>query len=82
MLRNTMTEGTVGLWPSMSMGGDWIAVRDCENSKDVWFIASTPSITIGSGLAAIAVSKTIPSISTTAAVVKVNGANAIGLRSQ
>lgn len=50
MLRNTMTEGTGRIAKGyMSMGGDWIAKSGIsENSKDVWFIASTPSITIGS----------------------------------
>lgn len=50
MLRNTMTEGTGRIAKGyMTMGGDWIAKSGIsENSKDVWFIASTPSITIGS----------------------------------
>ena len=50
MLRNTMTEGTGRIAKGyMSMGGDCIAKSGIsENSKDVWFIASTPSITIGS----------------------------------
>lgn len=50
MLRNTMSEGTARIARGyMEMGGDWIAKTGIsENSKDVWMIASTPAITIGS----------------------------------
>lgn len=49
MLRDTNTEGTGRTAAaSMVMGGDWIAKSGIsENSRDVWYIASTPSITIG-----------------------------------
>lgn len=50
MLRDTNTEGT-GRFAAenMVMSGDWIAKSGIsENSKDVWYIASTPAITIGS----------------------------------
>ena len=50
MLRDTMTEGTGRTANEyMNVPGDWIAKSGIsENSKDIWFIASTPSITIGS----------------------------------
>ncbi|MBG9983080.1 penicillin-binding protein [Aerococcaceae bacterium DSM 111020] len=50
MLRDTMAEGTGRTAnQNKSMGGDWIAKSGIsENSKDVWFLASTPQITIGS----------------------------------
>ncbi|MDO4432799.1 MAG: transglycosylase domain-containing protein [Aerococcaceae bacterium] len=50
MLRDTMTDGTGRTATShLEMGGDWIAKTGIsENSKDVWMIASTPAITIGS----------------------------------
>lgn len=50
MLRDTMTEGTGRTAnENMNVPGDWIAKSGIsENSKDIWFIASTPSITIGS----------------------------------
>ncbi len=50
MLRDTMTEGTGRTAnQNMMMDGDWIAKSGIsENSKDVWFLASTPQITIGS----------------------------------
>lgn len=50
MLKDTMSQGTGRIARGyMDMGGDWIAKSGIsENSKDVWFIASTPSITIGS----------------------------------
>ncbi|MBK0347827.1 penicillin-binding protein [Aerococcaceae bacterium zg-ZJ1578] len=49
MLRDTNTEGTGRTAAAnMSMGGDWIAKSGIsENSRDVWYIASTPKITIG-----------------------------------
>lgn len=49
MLRDTNTLGTGRTAASyLSMGGDWIAKSGIsENSRDVWYIASTPSITIG-----------------------------------
>lgn len=50
MLRDTNTEGsgrTAG--EALAFGGDWIAKSGIsENSKDVWYIASTPAVTIGS----------------------------------
>ncbi|XJS11491.1 transglycosylase domain-containing protein [Aerococcaceae bacterium WGS1372] len=50
MLRDTFTEGTGRTANEyMEVPGDWIAKSGIsENSKDIWFIASTPSITIGS----------------------------------
>ncbi|MGO4937012.1 transglycosylase domain-containing protein [Fundicoccus sp. Sow4_H7] len=50
MLRDTNVEGTGRTAGSeMAMGGDWIAKSGIsEYSKDVWYIASTPAITIGS----------------------------------
>ena len=50
MLRDTMDQGTGRTaHENMAMGGDWIAKSGIsENSKDVWFLASTPQITIGS----------------------------------
>lgn len=50
MLRDTMDEGTGRTaTENMVMGGDWIAKSGIsENSKDIWFLASTPQITIGS----------------------------------
>lgn len=50
MLRDTMTDGTARIAQGyLEFGGDWIAKTGIsENSKDVWMIASTPSITIGS----------------------------------
>lgn len=50
MLRDTNTQGT-GRFANenMIMDGDWIAKSGIsENSKDVWYIASTPAVTIGS----------------------------------
>ncbi|WP_446454432.1 transglycosylase domain-containing protein [Tuanshanicoccus yangjingiae] len=49
MLRDTNTEGTGRTAAAnMAMGGDWIAKSGIsENSRDVWYIASTPKITIG-----------------------------------
>lgn len=49
MLRDTNTEGTGRTAAeNMTMGGDWIAKSGIsENSRDIWYIASTPSITIG-----------------------------------
>ncbi|WP_446450451.1 transglycosylase domain-containing protein [Tuanshanicoccus lijuaniae] len=49
MLRDTNTEGTGRTAAAnMTMGGDWIAKSGIsENSRDVWYIASTPKITIG-----------------------------------
>lgn len=50
MLRDTTTEGsgrTAG--ENLAVGGDWIAKSGIsEESKDIWFIGSTPAITIGS----------------------------------
>lgn len=50
MLRDTNTEGsgrTAG--ENLAFGGDWIAKSGIsEYSKDVWYIASTPAITVGS----------------------------------
>ena len=50
MLRDTNTEGTGRRAAElMEVNGDWIAKSGIsENSKDVWYIASTPKITIGS----------------------------------
>lgn len=50
MLRDTFTEGTGRTAnANKTVPGDWIAKSGIsENSKDVWFLASTPSITIGS----------------------------------
>ena len=50
MLRDTMDQGTGRTAnENMVMGGDWIAKSGIsENSKDIWFLASTPQITIGS----------------------------------
>lgn len=50
MLRDTMTEGTGRTANEyMNVPGDWIAKTGIsENSKDIWVIASTPQITIGS----------------------------------
>lgn len=50
MLRDTMTEGTGRTANEYkSVPGDWIAKTGIsENSKDVWVLASTPAITIGS----------------------------------
>ncbi|PMB84038.1 transglycosylase [Dolosicoccus paucivorans] len=50
MLKDTMSEGTGRIARGyMEMGGEWIAKSGIsENSKDVWFIAATPSITVGS----------------------------------
>ncbi|UUX34318.1 transglycosylase domain-containing protein [Fundicoccus culcitae] len=52
MLRDTNVEGTGRTaGEQMTMAGDWIAKSGIsENSKDVWYIASTPTITIGSWL--------------------------------
>lgn len=49
MLRDTNTDGTGRTAAAnMAMGGDWIAKSGIsENSRDVWYIASTPAITIG-----------------------------------
>ncbi|HFI0462866.1 TPA: transglycosylase domain-containing protein [Streptococcus suis] len=49
MLRDTNTQGTGRTAAAnMAMGGDWIAKSGIsENSRDIWYIASTPSITIG-----------------------------------
>lgn len=49
MLRDTNTQGTGRTAAAnMVMGGDWIAKSGIsEDSRDVWYIASTPSITIG-----------------------------------
>lgn len=49
MLRDTNTQGTGRTAAAnLTMGGDWIAKSGIsENSRDVWYIASTPSITIG-----------------------------------
>lgn len=50
MLQDTNKLGT-GRFAAqqMTMGGDWIAKSGIsENSKDLWYIASTPKITIGS----------------------------------
>lgn len=50
MLRDTFTDGTGRTANDyLNVPGDWIAKSGIsENSKDVWFIGSTPSITIGS----------------------------------
>lgn len=50
MLRDTMVEGTGRIARGyMEMEGDWIAKTGIsEDSKDVWILASTPQITIGS----------------------------------
>lgn len=50
MLRDTFTDGTGRTAnEQLSVPGDWIAKSGIsENSKDIWFIGSTPSITIGS----------------------------------
>lgn len=50
ILRDTMTEGTGRIAKGyLQVEGDWIAKSGIsENSKDVWFIASTPTVTIGS----------------------------------
>lgn len=50
MLRDTLTEGTGRTAANnMVVPGDWIAKTGIsENSKDIWVIASTPKITIGS----------------------------------
>lgn len=50
MLRDTMTQGTGRTArANMEMDGDWIAKTGIsENSKDIWVLASTPKITIGS----------------------------------
>lgn len=50
MLRDTMTEGT-GRTANQykEVPGDWIAKTGIsENSKDIWVLASTPAITVGS----------------------------------
>ncbi|MGX7106607.1 transglycosylase domain-containing protein [Hutsoniella sourekii] len=50
ILRDTMTQGTgrtANEW--LEVPGDWIAKSGIsENSKDIWMIGSTPTITIGS----------------------------------
>ena len=50
MLRDTMTEGTGRTAKqNLKVPGDWIAKTGIsENSKDIWVLASTPAITIGS----------------------------------
>lgn len=50
MLRDTMDGGSGQTAGGVkNFGGDWIAKSGIsENSKDIWFIGSTPSITIGS----------------------------------
>lgn len=50
MLRDTMDGGSGQTAGGIkNFGGDWIAKSGIsENSKDIWFIGSTPSITIGS----------------------------------
>lgn len=50
MLRDTMTEGTGRTAnENLNVPGDWIAKTGIsENSKDIWVLASTPAITIGS----------------------------------
>lgn len=50
MLRDTMTEGTGRTANEyLNVPGDWIAKTGIsENSKDIWVLASTPAITIGS----------------------------------
>lgn len=49
MLRDTNTEGTGRTAAAhMQMGGDWIAKSGIsENSRDIWYLASTPKITTG-----------------------------------
>lgn len=50
MLRDTMTEGT-GRTANQykEVPGDWIAKTGIsENSKDIWVLASTPALTVGS----------------------------------
>lgn len=50
MLRDTMNGGSGQTAGGVkNFGGDWISKSGIsENSKDIWFIGSTPSITIGS----------------------------------
>lgn len=50
MLRDTMDGGSGQTAGGVkNFGGDWIAKSGIsENSKDIWFIGSTPAITIGS----------------------------------
>lgn len=50
ILRDTLTNGTATTANQLkNIPGDWIAkTGTSENNKDIWFIASTPSITIGS----------------------------------
>ena len=52
MLRDTNTEGTGRTAAAhMQMGGDWIAKSGIsENSRDIWYLASTPKITTGTWL--------------------------------
>lgn len=50
MLRDTMNGGSgQTAAATLNLGGDWISKSGIsENSKDIWFIGSTPSITVGS----------------------------------
>ncbi|WP_246167967.1 transglycosylase domain-containing protein [Fundicoccus ignavus] len=50
MLRDTMNGGSgQTAAATLNFGGDWISKSGIsENSKDIWFIGSTPSITVGS----------------------------------
>lgn len=51
MLRDVNRQGTGGVAASIlsAIGGDWIAkTGTSESLKDIWYIASTPKITIGS----------------------------------
>ncbi|MGX7100377.1 transglycosylase domain-containing protein [Globicatella sanguinis] len=52
MLRDTNIEGTGRTAAAhMQMGGDWIAKSGIsENSRDIWYLASTPKITTGTWL--------------------------------
>ncbi|WP_241152402.1 transglycosylase domain-containing protein [Vaginisenegalia massiliensis] len=49
MLRDTLKTGTgVTAANSLTMGGDWIAkTGTSEDAKDLWFMAATPKISVG-----------------------------------
>src|SRR5690554_3177565 len=50
MLRDTMNGGSgQTAAATLNFGGDWISKSGIsENSKDIWFMGSTPTITVGS----------------------------------